>query len=396
MSKNVAIKEGQTAKSFSDVAKLKTNLVGGGTATWVPEDETQLVEKTITQNGEYLPSSDSAYGFSKVTVDIDLPTKSITANGTYNASSDNKEGWSKVTVNVPTEGASGTDTSGNPYSITDDDFGLPTYTDSNGDDYDVEVDTDPQTGEPTVTLTKLPKSIVVTAGSLTYNDGDAFDKSRYTVKANWDTAGGTQSDVTASCTFYPANGTILHYGTEYTMTVEWTYKGRTYRTANNLTINEVAPIPIPDGSYTVNGNSVSAESLARMQQGQYVPYPGASIVTITGTSILNRTTGDAVPSTTNICSYQSGSGMRNALITFCQTSSTQPIRQRYTENGDAHFYETSIHANTYTVTKDGVSKTITGEFAVALYEMGNYYARFASETEAQTAILLVLAFGSGS
>lgn len=55
----------------------------------------------VTQNGEYNPTTGRAFG--KVTVDVqpDLTTKSITANGTYNASADNADGYSQVSVNVP-------------------------------------------------------------------------------------------------------------------------------------------------------------------------------------------------------------------------------------------------------------------------------------------------------
>lgn len=61
-----------------------------------------LKTKSITANGTYNPSSDSADGYSSVNVSVspNLTTKSITANGTYNASSDSADGYSSVTVNV--------------------------------------------------------------------------------------------------------------------------------------------------------------------------------------------------------------------------------------------------------------------------------------------------------
>lgn len=69
MSKNVIIQEGGVAKSLT-ADKLKTDLIGGGTCNWVPEDETQLITKSVTKNGTYKASSDGAYGYSKVIVNV--------------------------------------------------------------------------------------------------------------------------------------------------------------------------------------------------------------------------------------------------------------------------------------------------------------------------------------
>lgn len=67
MSKNITIQEGGVAKQLT-VDKLKTDLVGGGTCLWVPEDETTLGTKVITENGTYKASEDGYYGYSEVTV----------------------------------------------------------------------------------------------------------------------------------------------------------------------------------------------------------------------------------------------------------------------------------------------------------------------------------------
>lgn len=67
MSKNITIQEGGITKQLT-TDKLKTNLVGGGTCLWVPEDEVQLTTKTITENGTYKASDDGYYGYSEVTV----------------------------------------------------------------------------------------------------------------------------------------------------------------------------------------------------------------------------------------------------------------------------------------------------------------------------------------
>ena len=67
--------------------------------------EPTLIEKSITANGTYNASSDSADGYSEVTVNVqpNLTTKSITANGTYSAEDDDADGYSSVTVDVSSD-----------------------------------------------------------------------------------------------------------------------------------------------------------------------------------------------------------------------------------------------------------------------------------------------------
>ena len=68
MAKNISIKEGNTEKQFSGVAKLRTKKVGGGTCDWVVQDE--LGRKTVTANGTYYSDSDGLYGYERFTVAI--------------------------------------------------------------------------------------------------------------------------------------------------------------------------------------------------------------------------------------------------------------------------------------------------------------------------------------
>lgn len=66
--------------------------------------EANIISKSITANGTYNASSDSADGYNPVTVNVPesvIVSKSITANGTYNASSDSADGYNPVTVSVP-------------------------------------------------------------------------------------------------------------------------------------------------------------------------------------------------------------------------------------------------------------------------------------------------------
>lgn len=131
MSKNIVIQEGGVGKQLT-ADKLQTNLVGGGTCLWVPEDERQLGTKYISENGTYRASADGYYGYSEVTV----------------------SGVGEVVGKDP---------------------------DGSGDDAAASVD--PETGE--IVITKLPESInVVTPPSKTnYSDKEAINFTGMVVKA---------------------------------------------------------------------------------------------------------------------------------------------------------------------------------------------------------------------
>ena len=110
MGKNITIQEGGIAKTFGGVEKIVTNVVGGGTQNWIPEEEaTSYVETgelSVSENGTYYSSDEGYVGFSKVDVRVTegtpptLVEKEITENGTYNASDDDADGYSKVVVNI--------------------------------------------------------------------------------------------------------------------------------------------------------------------------------------------------------------------------------------------------------------------------------------------------------
>lgn len=113
MAKNITIAEGSQAKNFNTVHKLRTNLIGGGTQYWVPEDEAgayaKMSEKSITANGTYRASDDDKDGYSQVIVNVpptrpNLTTKTISENGSYRAIDDGADGFSQVYVRVSGEG----------------------------------------------------------------------------------------------------------------------------------------------------------------------------------------------------------------------------------------------------------------------------------------------------
>lgn len=106
MAKNITIKEGAVAKNFTNVKKISTNQIGGGSIAWIPEDEAadyaNLRNITIRENGTYTAEDEGCDGFEEVTVEIpaDVREKVITVNGDYLAVDDNCLGYSRVTVNV--------------------------------------------------------------------------------------------------------------------------------------------------------------------------------------------------------------------------------------------------------------------------------------------------------
>lgn len=112
MAKNIIISEGTETKYLSGVEKLRTNLQGGGSQLWVPEDEAgdyvRLSAKTFRENGEYYAADDNVTGYKSVKVNVrpNTSSKSITVNGTYTAADEGIDGYSRVTVNVPTGGGS--------------------------------------------------------------------------------------------------------------------------------------------------------------------------------------------------------------------------------------------------------------------------------------------------
>lgn len=142
MSKNISIKVGGVSRNFSNVPKIQTEeALTGDTINWIPEDEANdyAITETarITENGTYHPSSGKC-GFNEVVVNVQgggtatLIEKTVTQNGDYYATDDNADGYSKVTVNVGGTVVSMADylnltyaqKIATPYLIGDDKFGL--------------------------------------------------------------------------------------------------------------------------------------------------------------------------------------------------------------------------------------------------------------------------------
>lgn len=143
----VSILEGQLERNFSGVKLLRTDLSGGGSCEWIPEDKIQLTTLNIRKNGTYKASD-------------------------YTDRDGNKYyGFSEVTVNVT---------------------GRTTIVDpEDGNEYSVETDT--ETGELKKTVLPSTIDIVGLPTKTMYRDGDPINKSGIVVKA------------------YLADGTLYNY-----------------------------------------------------------------------------------------------------------------------------------------------------------------------------------------
>lgn len=110
MAKNITILEGRETRTFGNVEKIQTNLVGGGTQNWIPEDEAASYVETedlsVDENGYYAPEPGSFFSSVDVNVEVepDLEEITITENGTYTPQGD---GFSSVSVEVDTSGQGG-------------------------------------------------------------------------------------------------------------------------------------------------------------------------------------------------------------------------------------------------------------------------------------------------
>lgn len=94
----IKTKTGLTSVKGSDMPDAILSISGGGGT---------LIQKTVTANGTYNASDDSADGYSKVTVNVpasavDTGTKNINSNGTHDVI-----GYASASVNVPNSYAAG-------------------------------------------------------------------------------------------------------------------------------------------------------------------------------------------------------------------------------------------------------------------------------------------------
>jgi len=247
LAKNITIAEGGVGRNFGPTKKLETDLQGGGTQLWIPEDEANdyaskeplnvtangtytpstavglnpvTVEvpihlgtrPTITENGDYNAQDEGLDGYTGVTVNVDnvahLGIGSTTANGTYTASDYEYDGFSVFTVNVPAIDGEGykvtpdeenslvviedttEDLSGIYGTSVDTETGsMYTVTNEDGEAYLVQVDTD---GAVTKTLFPCGMEIVTPPTKTSYTEGETMDYTGIQVKLL--TKSGTYTD----------------------------------------------------------------------------------------------------------------------------------------------------------------------------------------------------------
>lgn len=216
MSKNIIIQEGGVAKQMT-ADKLKTNLVGGGTCLWVPEDGTMLGTKTITENGTYKASEDGYYGYSEVTV----------------------SGIGSATGKDP---------------------------DGSGDEATAGVD--PETGE--IVISKLPSSIIVDTPPTKqeYSIGQTIDYSGMVVKAYLQ-SGGVWADSTHPNGVVPNSELVLPMSTVSGDDVE----DKPDEASSDL---DISPLPNPIGIVSGGVNYFEYEgSTGNKYTGSYTVTPAS-------------------------------------------------------------------------------------------------------------------------
>lgn len=81
MSKNILIKVQGETQYLNNVPEIETSSGNYNTHKWVPEDETELADVTLTSNGTHRASDSGVYGWRKVVVDVPMELSGTTPKG---------------------------------------------------------------------------------------------------------------------------------------------------------------------------------------------------------------------------------------------------------------------------------------------------------------------------
>lgn len=98
MSKNIRIKVQGQIQQLNNVSEIEASSGNYGTNIWVPEDETELTDVTLTSNGTYRASDSGVYGWRRVTVNVPLELSGTTARGETWAVSMTGDGRPKLSI----------------------------------------------------------------------------------------------------------------------------------------------------------------------------------------------------------------------------------------------------------------------------------------------------------
>ena len=71
MTKDITVQKRGVPQEFGGVARLNTK-VDGGSANWIPEDETATGYKYIDRNGDYVADADGYYGYDTIEVNVPI------------------------------------------------------------------------------------------------------------------------------------------------------------------------------------------------------------------------------------------------------------------------------------------------------------------------------------
>lgn len=99
MSKDIIVQLKGEPQELSGVERLSLDGVGDDLGSiWVPEDEVQLTEKTITENGTYRATDDGEYGWKRVIVNVPMELSGTTPTGENWSVSMSGDGRPKLTI----------------------------------------------------------------------------------------------------------------------------------------------------------------------------------------------------------------------------------------------------------------------------------------------------------
>jgi len=139
-----------------------------------------------------------------------------------------------------------------------------------GNDYAIGIDIDPETDEPIVTATKIPKYIKLSPSSKEYRVGQSLSLSDFTVTAYY--GDGTTKNVTSDSTFNLSDGYVfVANDPNYQLRAVYTVAGKSHAASARLIVREGGVIP-KTGSIKINGTTYDLAELSQYTFESYYGY----------------------------------------------------------------------------------------------------------------------------